>query len=665
MRQVNENQLGYFITKRIWKDALLLLNFQIAQKKRNRHFNTLSMFYYEKLDVSCLVNSDDYFDSRIASSLFYGLEKEFSVISYVIPKTTGLGLRDYKFFTYPMKAVYYAIGLYILRLSEVFLNETYKQVKDIRGFYGGNLHYKGEDLQLSSKKADSSNVYYRKFHKKFQREVSIEAKSRNENKVILSLDIENYFNEVSVQILLELLDQFIKPSVKAKMWFNAFTKEQILSFFNFISNGKGGIPQSHNNIISGFLGYLYLSFGDLFIDDVLNSYNDVITSHKIIRYVDDVHISMTFIPGITAEKLERLINSIASQIAEVLYSRLDLKLNMKTEIYWPAKKLDRERLLKAIKYSSPSNEYFRAAQEDEEENEDSKDESDEESTSLPQKKLDNIFEELRRIKKISIEGYLKKGIDDEQVNVLQDVFDRGVEGILNKEENKNEIGKIFKDFNFDLIKIRPLPMLVLILRNDFSKSEFRDFCLNKRIITIWDADLILNFLCQTDFEDEKLLRKLEQNLHMRAIVSMFLNAKLHCDVPGCYTLSCLQAKRLVDMPDVIEQTKLRVVSERSGLYSVAMNHLVNEIHAVCIHQEEASSRKTVDKKSYKANNVVDFVSKKGVDHETCIKIRNLFDRRNSNQVSHPGSSSSLAWVVSKEEYLDYYEHVGICMKHLL
>jgi hypothetical protein len=151
MTDSNKTQLGYFVDSSLWQDALNLLNFQIEQKKTNRHFNTLSMFYYENLDTKCLNYAlEYYFNTKISSSLFYGLKKEFAVFSYVIPKP-GLGLREYKFFTYPMRAVYYSVGLYLLKLSQEFLIETYKKNGSIKAFYGGNLSYKSEKLQLDKK----------------------------------------------------------------------------------------------------------------------------------------------------------------------------------------------------------------------------------------------------------------------------------------------------------------------------------------------------------------------------------------------------------------------------------------------------------------------------------------------------------------------------------
>ena len=52
-------QLGYFLDyQRHWLQALDLLKYQLqtkkgnGSKKGNRHFNTLEMFYYEKLEES-------------------------------------------------------------------------------------------------------------------------------------------------------------------------------------------------------------------------------------------------------------------------------------------------------------------------------------------------------------------------------------------------------------------------------------------------------------------------------------------------------------------------------------------------------------------------------------------------------------------------------------
>ena len=47
----------------------------------------------------------EYFTTRIANNRFYGLSKEFAVVSYTVPKSS-LGLRRYKFMTCPMRVLY-------------------------------------------------------------------------------------------------------------------------------------------------------------------------------------------------------------------------------------------------------------------------------------------------------------------------------------------------------------------------------------------------------------------------------------------------------------------------------------------------------------------------------------------------------------------------------
>ena len=128
----NRHNLSHFITIEMWQNALKLLNFQIQQRQKNKHYNSLSIFYYEKLGSSIeVLKTEEYFRERIASSLFYGLTKEFSAITYIVPKF-GLGLRKLTFLTYPMRAVLYSIGLYLLRLTQEFLTEQFTHRRHIQ-----------------------------------------------------------------------------------------------------------------------------------------------------------------------------------------------------------------------------------------------------------------------------------------------------------------------------------------------------------------------------------------------------------------------------------------------------------------------------------------------------------------------------------------------------
>ncbi len=208
------------------------------------------MFYYGKLDISCLsIDNKEYFKRKIASNLFYGLKKEFAIFYYVIPKS-GLGLRNYTFFTYPIKIVYYSVGIYLLRLSEEFINERYKNISTIKSYYGGNLNCKNSELKITSE-----NIYYRKFHEQFKADIKRETLGKTPNKIIIKIDIENYFDELSIPKLLDLLHDFIKPSIQMDMRYDGFTREQMFVFFNLLQRAKRG---SHNQVIILYLTLLVI-----------------------------------------------------------------------------------------------------------------------------------------------------------------------------------------------------------------------------------------------------------------------------------------------------------------------------------------------------------------------------------------------------------------------
>lgn len=202
-------------------------------------------------------------------------------------------------------------------------------------------------------------------------------------------------------------------------------------------------------------------------------------------------------------------------------------------------------------------------------------------------------------------------------------------------------------------------MIILIIQDKNLKHEFRSFLAQKKTITTSDADLIIKYLCQDNFHDNDLFNKLAENPLFKDIVELIVNSNRICDVPGYYNLSCMSIRRISYMPEVIEQMRMRYFYERNQSYSVALNHLLNEIHAVCIRAVENEDE------DCNANKIFEYLTSLNIPYETRITIRNLFDRRNHNGVSHPGKGNSTVREVTKEEYFDYQQHVGYCLESLL
>lgn len=637
MLNVTASQIGHFLSYNLWHEATRLLNFQIQEKKNNKHYNTLSIFYYEKiLPIIPEVDTIDYFQRKIANNLFYGLENEFKFCDYTMPKQ-GLGLRYYKFFTYPARILYYSIGLYILKVSEGFIKDYIENTGNFKSYYGGKLHFKNDSLVVSS-----STAFYLSHYKSFRKAVRRETSTNQENKIVIRLDIQNYFENISIINLLQKLYELVKPSTKQKLNFDTLTIEQIVFYFDWLSSNKGGIPQADNDTISGFLAHLYLSFGDLAIDEEIYKFSDFVREHKIIRYVDDTFIFIIFNDNTEEQQKELFIDLLSSRIADILHHDLGLRLNQKTKLYRLNEPNQISELLKDIKKVSP--EYYVDKDNDKEED--------------PPNKVASIFNELRKLKLSKIDTTFRYD-HSLQEEVLKDIYDKSVNQLLDKEDNQVILEEIFTNFNFDLVKAKPKELIVIIAKNHITLENFRQFLNSKKVLTSRDVDLVVKYLCQTNFTDKDLITKLEEDSNFNSVIKMYREGQVYFDFPGYYNLSNNQTFKILGESHIMEQVRLRIFHERTCLYSVALNHLLNEIHAICWFIDQPT------KAEYRATDAVKYLTAQRVSHQVCIQINNLFDRRNHNVVSHPRSNQVIAWCVSKDEYFNYRNAVSMCLETII
>ena len=102
--------------------------------------------------------------------------------------------------------------------------------------------------------------------------------------------------------------------------------------------------------------------------------------------------------------------------------------------------------------------------------------------------------------------------------------------------------------------------------------------------------MIIEVLCQTGFQDKELLNKLRKNRYMSEIVNLFEKSNIQLGKPGYHRLSATKAIGLHEFPYVIEQIQLRAINEREMFYSVALNHLLNELHAICRIYDRANNQ---------------------------------------------------------------------------
>ena len=322
---------------------------------------------------------------------------------------------------------------------------------------------------------------------------------------------------------------------------------------------------------------------------------------------------------------------------------LGLRLNPKTKIYRLSEESDRKELERSLKMVSQAIEI-----------------PDEENDESAPSKMKKIFKALEDLKTCTTAPHFQHpdGLDDEEP--LKEVYGKRVQDMLGKPDIKSYLTEIFLGdggFDFELVNADPIPIIILILKCDKVAEAFEDFLLSKKDLTSRDIDLTLGFLRQKEFNHSKLLNVLNRDVQLKKILDIVKSRRLESKSLGYYELTEKQTLK-ISQPNVMEQIRLRVLAEQKGEYSVALNHLQNEIHAICDVLDKAP--RCSDR--YEAPHVSEFIRRKNVAHETRTQIRNLFDRRNKSPVSH---ADPIAWAVTKDEYKGYRCHVGKCLKHLL
>ena len=646
-------QFSHFLKYRHWLQALELLEYQLERKKTNRFFRTPEMSHYENLSKSFnRLKSKRYFNTTVANNLFYGLSREFAIVPYTIPKS-NLGLRRYKFMTCPMRVLYNAVGIYLIELSKDYLQENYSTHDRIRAGYGGNLQFNEKGHIIKRPKPIPEPIYHVPHYENFCKEVEKEKDENTERKVVIRLDIQNFFDELSIPKLLDLLETRVNYSVKKKLYFGEKTYGQLVSFFDFVACGTSGIPQSDNNIISDFIGYLFLAFGDSYLDDELCRSNESIQDHAIIRYVDDIYISITFKEQ--DSDLRPLFNPLAARISDCLHEKLGLRLNPKTKIFRLKEKSDRDALTKNLKMISRD------------------DDVEDKTTVKPAVKIEHIFEQLEKLKRFPIAPYFREHFEprsvQEQFNEenfmegLKGVFDENVQRMLvrpkyNYMDRLREYFLSSNGFDFELVNAYSKPIIVLISKCSDVSEQFQKFLRQKKPLTSRDICLTLQYLCQTEFAPSKLPQLLKQDPAMKRIMDIFKRKGLPSRPLGYYELTKAQTLKIAK-PHVIEQIRLRVLCEQKEEYSVALSHLFNEFHASC---QLLDKNAPCSLRDYKKKNVGEFLRERKVPSETHDQVLQLFVRRHKNTVSHADPSAS---PVKKNEYEEFRCHVGKCLKHLL
>lgn len=624
----------------MWLSALELMEFQVSQVNKNRHYNKLSSFSYKNKSQASrqALASHKYFISRVANNLFYGLEKEFRTIPYLLPKAGG-SRRNTKYISYPLLAVHNSIGIYLLELTRTFREHS----KEKFSWYGADLDH----FYVSTKDGKRSQaLFYLPHYKRYQTKLHFQQRLEGyEHRAAIYFDIKDFFDELPISILLELIDNYVGSDIKLKFRFDQNARYEIERFYRYLQGGNG-VPQHELNTVSSFISNLYLQFANMKIRDIVGSYGNLIVESQIVQYVDDTWLFVDFAPWVDKRQRDYLITEIFERVVDEFLDTYQLRFSNKTKIFYLNDDADRAAMAGQITMTSLEFGTLDETGED---------------TSTPVELFQSICEAVKELGKkrssLAAISFLERETD-----VLNHIYKKGVSELLNQQANLSILEGAFSTFDFALVKSAPLSLTILMSRVKAVWQRFRQYLLEKQHYSSHDIIIAITYLGQIDFDDAEILQKICQNRFGKVLVEDFQLSEIPSEQPGYFDVSDMHLLLIRDEHDITRQIERRVLAERRRDFSVAMNHLINELEALCFAFDPDRQESI---KNYNQESVQRFIEGHGALRSDLSMIPAIYKGRHSNSVSHPGSYLEPIQTVLENDYLRYKGVIGRFIKKIL
>lgn len=618
---IENYNIGNFLKINHVKKALELINLQIEDDKFS--FKTLEFEIYRKTNVATNFDCQKFYDDLLKKDILYNHNNTFFNIEYLIPKGV-YGVRKFNFLSFEMLLLYYSLGFYIYDL----IKESYEMIElkknkrdNISTYYGGKINFNDPK---------KSELYYQSDYIDFNNKVNTQIENilkKKKKAVIIKLDIQDYFKSIDLEILLKIIHEYAVPSNSKRQHFDSSTIEEIKNLFLFINKSLIGVPLFSQNILSNFLSYLYLFELDNFIQNLNISHEE---DFIYCRYVDDFYIIFKRNKGIKNNTIGDEIFDITTSISEFLYEELGLKINeLKTQTLIINDEDDFETFIKEEKVISIPESL--------------------KTEKKPVDKLNEIKDIVEKLKK----DYKAKGkvsITTEDSNKLKEIFSTSMKQYLANPNAKIIIDKMFLNW-YPVLTLSSTQALIYLLKNSNQNkllknflTENKDFKLsNPQYLFLLEKYLLSNLpdsLFNKEIIDSKgcnnylnLIKKmLDENIVIHESSDLFIDNNL-----------------LSSKDTLMQQIKMLTLAETEGKYNLAFNHLLNIYHYYCFTNDPNAE----ELKKYTQINVTDFLDSLGISIKQLNFSMQFFDRRNKNNISHPGEELMESWAVNKEEYFRY------------
>jgi hypothetical protein len=622
--------LGYFLKEEHIVKGCELLRIQLSQKSFT--FKTLDFEIYRREKSIETFDPKKYYKDFISNDLFYNYRSLFYNYEYHIPKG-AYGIRKFHFTSFHLLILYYALGFYFYEVvHEIFtrLEPIKKEQKNIFTYYGGKLNYDNPE---------KSKIYYQNDYTEFNRGIKqiIKTGLTKKGKVcVVKLDIQDFYNCIKTNLLLNVVDKYALPSTKKKLHYDSTTKEAISNLLLFLNKKENGIPLSAQNIISNFISYIFL----FELDDYIQKqtiYDE--EGFSYFRYVDDFYLIFYRNENIQNDTIGKEIFELSTGISDFLARELDLKINhLKSEKWIIENDDDFGKFLVAEKFTSFADPL----------------KSKDPKTKKPPERLEEVCRIIDRLKKDFVERG-KTEIDGSQDIALKEIFIGSIKSYVKSPVGKNLLNNAFKNWN-PILTLNSVKALMFLIGNSVT-----GFALIKKYF-------------ETDFEQKmnktQNVYLLERFINLESYDGSLDKIIVNTKKPKSLYFSLVQRmltgkndteKKYLPIADallrqndsLIQQVKMMILAEEEGKFNVAFNHLLNVFHLYCFIKDVG--RTALVLKNYDQNEIVIFLRNSNASVEEVTFVMSFFDRRNKNNISHAGEVLLENWIVNKAEYIDYHE----------
>jgi len=624
---------GHFIKVIHIEKAFELVKLQINDD--NFSFKTLELEIYRAEEKIVDFNSGVFYKKYIEKDNYYNKRNKFFNINYLIPKGT-YAVREFNFLSFELLILYYSLGFYIYDLVKESYNNIEQKKRNrenISTYYGGTINFENPI---------KSALYYQSDYVEFNNNVNNkiqEILEDNAKAVVIKLDIQDYFKSVDIEILLQIISNYSVPSNSKKSNFDLATLEEIKNLFTFINGGLIGLPLFAQNIISNFLSYIFLFDLDNYVQELPIS-ND--KDFLYCRYVDDFYLIFKRNKGIENNEIGNEIFEITTGITDYLFSHLKLSINpLKTHQLIIEDADGFEKFVKKEKIISIPDVL--------------------KTEKKPGEKLKDIKKIIDNLK----ENYKNDGrayLNTEENNKLKEIFSSSLKKYIASKPAIAIINEMFENWN-PILTLSNSQALIFLIKRSHQNELLKIFLLEDKEIKFNSPQylyLLEKYLLSNNDDEglkEEILKSPITNTYLKLIKKMIdksilLSKDEEIDIDDDF----------LDINDTaMQQIKMLVLAEMGGKFNLAFNHLLNIYHYYCFKNDPENP---LELKKYVQTDVLDFIDSLRVSNEYLNFSIKFFDRRNKNNISHPGEDLLENWIVNEDEYFKYKSKLNSLLKKI-